>query len=158
VAESLTRVLPLADAAATARLGVRLAAALPANYAGWLILLQGDLGAGKSTLARALLHALGHEGAVPSPTYTLVEPYELPRGTVYHVDLYRVASTAELEFLGWSELREGLVLVEWPERVPALDAGADLRICLDYDGDGRQARLAALSTRGAACLEALQRS
>ncbi len=152
----LSRALP--DEAATAALGAALARALPAEPGGLLILLQGELGAGKSTLARALLRALGHEGPVPSPTYTLVEPYELAagrRGMVYHVDLYRVAAADELDYLGWDELSDGLLLVEWPERAPALFAQADLTVSLAYDGAGRRVALTAGSNRGAALLAAL---
>ena len=119
---------------------------------GWTILLQGELGAGKSTLARAILHALGHSGTVPSPTYTLVEPYDLSRYPVYHIDLYRISSSEELEFLGWSDLQSGLILVEWPERVPGLSESADIRIELSYLGEGRAARLTGLSERGLAVL------
>ena len=119
----------------------------PRTPRGWLILLQGELGAGKTTLARAALEALGHAGTVPSPTYTLVEPYEVPRGIVYHVDLYRIADANELEFLGWDDLREGLLLVEWPERVPTLLDDADLAIALSYSGAGRNASVTAISPR-----------
>lgn len=152
MAESLIRRLPLADEAATGRLGAWLADALPYDYGGWMLLLKGDLGAGKSTLARALIRALGHDGAIPSPTYTLVEPYEFARGTVYHVDLYRVASASELEFLGWHELSHGLRLVEWPERVPTLVDEADVELELDFDGPGRSAKLEALTERAGAWL------
>ena len=102
--------------------------------AGMTILLEGDLGAGKSTFARGLIRALGHSGPVPSPTYTLVEPYALPAVTVYHVDLYRVSSEDELRFLGWNELDDGLRLVEWPDRAPQLAGTADIRLLLEYDG------------------------
>lgn len=144
---------PLADESATIALGRQLAHALPAKSAGLMILLQGELGCGKSTLARALLGALGHVGPVPSPTYTLVEPYELACGSVYHVDLYRIASADELAFLGWDELADGLTLVEWPERVPALFEQADLAVRLRYAGNGRAATLEAATDRGAALLE-----
>ena len=130
---------------------------MPADARGWAILLQGELGAGKSTFARAMLHALGHEGAVPSPTYALVEPYALSKYSVYHIDLYRISSTDELEFLGWSDLQDGLKLVEWPERAPQLDHEADIRIALSFDGEGRAADLTGLSERGAAVLAALDR-
>jgi tRNA threonylcarbamoyladenosine biosynthesis protein TsaE len=156
----------LPDTGATEQLGRSLASQLPADSSGWMLLLQGELGSGKSTLARALLHALGHQGPVPSPTYTLVEPYEIGDRTVYHVDLYRIADESELPFLGWSELREGLMLVEWPERVPALEDQADLKIRLAYlDGKesrngsiGRQATLQARSERAASLLQALSLS
>lgn len=133
--------LSLPDSAATQALGRAVAAALPraGGLAGRLLLLEGELGSGKTTLARALLRALGHEGPVPSPTYTLVEPYELAPGRVYHIDLYRLSGEAELPFLGWDELGDGLRLVEWPERAPGLLDAADVRIRLWYDGAGRRA-------------------
>ena len=155
MAESLSRAVrefELANEAATRRLGAALATALPSPAAGLLVTLSGELGAGKSTLARALLVALGHDGPVPSPTYTLVEPYELDAGNVYHVDLYRIGSADELEYLGWDELADGLRLVEWPERVAGLADSADLAVELGYAGDGRRARLTAGSERGAALL------
>lgn len=147
--------LSLADDAATTALGTLLAKHLPAPRAGWLILLQGELGAGKSTLARALLRGLGHSGPVPSPTYTLVEPYEFAEGDVYHVDLYRIGSAEELEFLGWDDLSDGLLLVEWPERVPELFGQADVCLHLRYDGDGRRVELNPGSDRGAGWLASL---
>lgn len=145
----------LADEAATQALARRVQAALPADLAGWTILLEGELGAGKSSFARALIHALGHEGPVPSPTYTLVEPYYLSSNSVYHIDLYRVYLEEELQFLGWGELDDGLRLVEWPERAPGLAESADLRVLLAYDGDGRSAELSGLSARGQGLLQGL---
>jgi tRNA threonylcarbamoyladenosine biosynthesis protein TsaE len=138
----------LPDEGATEALARRLAAALPERTAGLTLLLQGDLGAGKSTFARALIRSLGHSGAVPSPTYTLVEPYDLPGGMVYHVDLYRVSSEDELRYLGWTELDEGFRIVEWPDRAPGISAQADLRLELEYDGPGRSATSRALSAAG----------
>ncbi len=129
----------LPSAADTDAFGARLARALPADAAGVMVTLKGDLGAGKTALARAFLTALGHNGPVPSPTYTLVEPYDVLQYPVYHIDLYRVASGEELEFLGWDDLRRGLVLVEWPERAPDLTANADLAIELVYRDSGRAA-------------------
>ena len=137
----------LADEAATTAFGKELLDALPEDLAGWTLLLNGDLGAGKSTLARALIKAAGHTGAVPSPTYTLVEPYKLSRGNIYHVDLYRISSADELRFLGWNELDDGCRIVEWPDRAPGLVEEADLSITLSYDGEGRTVELAALSER-----------
>jgi len=138
----------LPDEQASIDLGTALAAALPRDFGGWSILLQGELGAGKSTLARAMLRELGHAGRVPSPTYTLVEPYSFSRGDVYHIDLYRIASADELEFLGWSDLGDGLKLIEWPERIPRLPDESDLLVLLDYQADGRAAQLTGLSSRG----------
>jgi len=128
-------------------------AALPDELAGWTILLRGELGAGKSTFARAFIKAAGHQGAVPSPSYTLVEPYKLASGNIYHIDLYRVSDEEELHYLGWNELDDSLRLVEWPERAPGLKDEADLMLDLEYAGRARLARLDALSERGSALIQ-----
>lgn len=141
----MKRYLP--DPVATDEFAAQLSAVLPADVAGWIMLLEGELGAGKSTFARALIHAMGHQGAVPSPTYTLVEPYQLPAGTIYHTDLYRISDEEELRFLGWTELEDGFRLVEWPQRVPGLRETADLLLHLSYADHGRQAELLSLSER-----------
>lgn len=146
----------LPDAVATGALAGRIARALPDERGGLTLLLEGELGAGKSTLARALIQALGHRGAVPSPTYTLIEPYSLPGGPVYHVDLYRVADADELEYLGLDELDDGMRIVEWPDRAAALERAADLRIRLRYAGDGREADVEGLSGRGDAILAGIE--
>lgn len=151
--EPLSVRVELPDPAATEALGRRLASLLPADSRGWTILLQGELGSGKSTLARALLSALGHAGPVPSPTYTLVEPYDIDGRVVYHVDLYRVSDTGELPYLGWSDMDDGLMLVEWPERAPSLAARADLAVALRYRGTGREATLSGSSARGAGLID-----
>ncbi|MCP5090792.1 MAG: tRNA (adenosine(37)-N6)-threonylcarbamoyltransferase complex ATPase subunit type 1 TsaE [Gammaproteobacteria bacterium] len=143
----------LADEAATAALGRQFLSVLPEDLAGWTVLLSGELGAGKSTFARALIKAAGHSGPVPSPTYTLVEPYQLSRGSIYHIDLYRISSEEELRYLGWSELDDGLRLVEWPDRAPGLSATADLELLLAYEGGGRRAELKGLSDRGKSLIE-----
>ena len=141
----MNRYLP--DEAATIAFGQALLDALPEDLAGWTILLNGELGAGKSTFARAFIRAAGHTGPVPSPTYTLVEPYQLPRGNIYHVDLYRVSDEEELRYLGWNELDDGCRIVEWPDRAPGLLAQADLSLTFAYDGDGRSVEIEALSPR-----------
>ena len=146
----------LPDPAATEALAARLHALLPEETGGWTVLLEGELGAGKSAFARALIRAMGHDGAVPSPTYTLVEPYSLRQGMVYHVDLYRVASEEELRYLGWNELESGLRLVEWPDRAPSLSATADLLVTLRYEGDGRTADIVGLSPRGGELVDRLE--
>ena len=148
----------LPDESATEALAGRVAAELPADTAGWIVLLSGELGAGKSTFARALIRALGASGPVPSPTYTLVEPYTVPRGQVYHVDLYRVSGEEELRYLGWTELDDGLRLVEWPERAPGIAKRADLEVRLTYEGTGRDAEMIGLSQRGSALVAQLQGS
>ena len=142
----MKRFLP--DEAATTAFGRELLDALPQDLAGWTLLLTGELGAGKSTLARAFIKAAGHTGAVPSPTYTLVEPYNLARGNIYHVDLYRVSDEDELRYLGWNELDDGCRIVEWPDRAPGLMGQADLAITLSYDGLGRTIEVEGLSDRG----------
>jgi len=152
----VTRFLP--DEAATIAFGRELLEALPDNLAGWTVLLRGDLGAGKSTFARALIRAAGHDGAIPSPTYTLVEPYSTARGNIYHVDLYRVSGEEELRYLGWDELEDGCRLVEWPDRAPGLTAQADLALTLHYEGDGRAAELVGLSERGRDLLARISQS
>jgi tRNA threonylcarbamoyladenosine biosynthesis protein TsaE len=150
--------LHLSDADATDALGAALAAARAnAAQAGVLIVhLHGDLGAGKSTLARALLRALGVQGAIRSPTYTLVERYPLSDGgEAWHLDLYRIGDAGELEFLGLDGGEASLWLIEWPERGLGWLPAPDLRIDLAQDGAGRQARLNALSEGGRAWLVAL---
>mgnify|MGYP001551123313 FL=1 len=151
----MKRFLP--DEAATIAFGQEVLDALPADLAGWTLLLRGELGAGKSTFARALIRAAGHEGPVPSPTYTLVEPYSLSRGKIYHVDLYRVSEEEELRYLGWNELDNGCRIVEWPDRAPGITEQADLSLTLAYDGEGRTADLVGLSDRGKALVSGLTR-
>ncbi len=138
----------LEDEAATTALAERFRAALPDSLAGLTVLLEGELGAGKSTFARGLIRAMDHSGPVPSPTYTLVEPYHVSSGVIYHVDLYRIASAEELRFLGWNELDDGLRLVEWPDRAPELADSADIRLTLSYDGSGRSVQIDGLSAPG----------
>lgn len=142
----MKRFLP--DEAATIAFGQEVLDALPVDLAGWTLLLHGELGAGKSTFARALIRAAGHLGPVPSPTYTLVEPYSLSRGNIYHVDLYRVSDEEELRYLGWNELENGCRIVEWPDRAPGITEQADLALTLTYEGEGRTADLVGLSDRG----------
>ena len=140
---------------ATMALAEAVFAAFPGDIGSWTVLLRGELGAGKSTFARAFIKAAGHDGVVPSPTYALVEPYDLAMGKIYHIDLYRVSDESELRYLGWNELDDGCRLVEWPERAPGLEDNADLALSLAYDGDGRSVVLRGLSERGEAVARAL---
>ncbi|MHC5148573.1 tRNA (adenosine(37)-N6)-threonylcarbamoyltransferase complex ATPase subunit type 1 TsaE [Stenotrophomonas rhizophila] len=136
----------LAQTEDTDLLGQRLAATRPPQA---VMQLQGDLGAGKSTLARALLRALGVQGAIRSPTYTLVERYPLADGhEAWHLDLYRIGNAQELDFLGLDEGSASLWLVEWPERGAGALPPTDLEVALDIQGQGRRARLAATSPAG----------
>lgn len=144
--------LSLADEAATARLAGILAAAQPGPA---VVYLRGDLGAGKSTLARAWLRSLGVAGTIRSPTYTLVERYPLGDSEALHLDLYRIGSGGELEFLGLDDVSAWLWLVEWPERGAGGLPAPDLEIELALDGRGRLASLRGPSGKGKAWLSAL---
>ncbi len=142
----------------TARLGAALARAVApfAARAPFVVHLRGDLGAGKTTLARAWLAALGHRGPVRSPTYTLVEGYEGEGWRAWHLDLYRLVDPGELEMLGIRDLLAvpGLLLVEWPERGGESVPPADLVLALSHDGSPgrRRARLEAQTARGTEAL------
>ena len=140
----------LPDTDATEALGQALARTRPPVA---VVHLHGDLGAGKSTLARALLRALGVAGAIRSPTYTLVERYPVEGGEAWHLDLYRIGDAGELEFLGLDEGAAELWLVEWPERGGAALPRADLQVDLSVEGNGRAARLVAASPQGQQWLE-----
>jgi tRNA threonylcarbamoyladenosine biosynthesis protein TsaE len=119
--------------------------------------LHGDLGAGKSTLARALLRALGVRGAIRSPTYTLVERYPLDAGgEAWHLDLYRIGDGAELEFLGLDGDEATLWLVEWPERGAGFLPPPDVRVDLEIAGTGRRAGFAAGTPAGSEWLGRLR--
>ena len=150
-------VIDLPAAADTEALGARFAVVLGA---GGLLALRGDLGAGKTTFTRGLLRALGVTGAVRSPSYTLVEPYELADRPAYHLDLYRLGDEEEIEYLGLRELDTpgALILVEWPERAPALLAAADLVLDFEHLADGRRVAVSAGTERGEAALARVRRS
>jgi len=107
-----------------------------------LIFLEGDLGAGKTTLVRGFLEARGYAGRVKSPTYTLIEPYELSDGRLYHLDLYRLGHPEELEYLGLREMleEEAVLLVEWPQRGAGWLPEPDLRVRLEYVAQGTARR------------------
>lgn len=145
--------LTLPDEAATAALAARAARLARAGDA---ILLDGPLGAGKSAFARAFLRAASGDPAleVPSPTFTLVQSYDLPQGAAHHMDLYRLDGPAGLPELGWEEAREGIVLVEWPDRLGPYAPAEALRITLAPAG-AENARRATLAGWDAPRLEAL---
>lgn len=130
-------------------LGARIA---QASAGTGVIYLHGDLGAGKTTLSRGILRGLGHAGAVKSPTFTLVEPYEIGEKRAYHFDLYRLADPEELEYLGIRDYFEGgaLCLIEWAERGAGILPKADLDITITPQAGGRMLHLEPHGVRGEA--------
>lgn len=145
----------LPDLAATEALARALAATQPRGAA---VYLQGDLGAGKSSLARGWLRALGVTGAVRSPTYTLVERYPLASGgEALHLDLYRIGDGGELEFLGLDDVDAALWLIEWPERGAESLVPPDLVVRLALEGEGRRAALEGRTPLGNAWVDAVRR-
>jgi tRNA threonylcarbamoyladenosine biosynthesis protein TsaE len=154
----------LARPSDTEQLGARLAAALrahagPASPIAAGIHLVGQLGAGKTTLVRGLAGALGIEGPIKSPTYTLVEPYTRDDVTLYHFDLYRLGNGEELEYLGARDAfaEAALCVIEWPERGQGWLPEPDLLVRLSVSGTGRDAEVRAGTPRGEALLALLDR-
>lgn len=129
---------------ATIAIGKQLARVIRAPF---VIFLQGELGAGKTTLVRSFLKELGYSGNVKSPTYTLVESYLFPQFLIYHFDLYRLSDPEELEFIGIREYfgKDAIVFIEWPERGTGLLAPPDLKLQLDILPEGRLLTLQFLS-------------
>ncbi len=142
------------DEAATLGLGAALAKALEGGLTIWL---QGNLGAGKTTLVRGLLRELGFAGKVKSPTYSLVEPYVISGLYLYHFDLYRFVDPEEWEAAGFRDYfnPQSVCLVEWPEKAAELLPGPDVEINLAASGNGRSVMLVARSEIGKQCLERL---
>lgn len=126
-------------------------------HGGMVVYLQGDLGAGKTTLCRGLIQALGHAGHVKSPTYTLVEPYELSALQVYHFDLYRLHDAEELEFMGIRDYfsAQSLCLIEWPERGAGMLPAADMTLALQHIMDERLLQITAHSAQAQTLLTVL---
>ena len=136
--------IELTTSTQTEQLGARLTTLI---QPGCCVFLEGELGAGKTTLVRGLLHHLGHSGSVKSPTYTLVEPYHLKGMDIFHCDLYRLADPYELEYIGLTDLDNdnSILLVEWPERGHGMLPTCNINIALNYFEQGRQARITHLT-------------
>ncbi|WP_194756178.1 tRNA (adenosine(37)-N6)-threonylcarbamoyltransferase complex ATPase subunit type 1 TsaE [Aliidiomarina indica] len=145
----------LPDEEATVALGAEVARACSK---GITIYLRGTLGMGKTTFSRGFMHQLGHTGAVKSPTYTLIEPYELANWRVYHFDLYRLADPEELEYMGIRDYfsKDSLRLIEWPERGAGILPQADLVITLQPEANGRIATIVGHSDLGEEVVKQLQ--
>lgn len=151
----LSQHIALANEDAMLELGAHLAGC---RRPGAIILLYGNLGAGKTTLVRGFLRGLGFSGAVTSPTYTLVEPYAPGGQGVYHFDLYRLGDPDELEYLGARDYFDGsaIALIEWPERAAGMLPPGDLEIHIAYEGSGRRVELVADTARGREMLQCLE--
>ena len=150
-------IFELANAEATVALGAELSRSLLAtDINGLIVYLGGTLGAGKTTFCRGVLEALGYSGAVKSPTYTLVEPYNLVKMAVYHFDLYRLSDPEELEFMGVRDYFDGdsLSLVEWSERGLGVLPEPDVRIDISVCKSGRRAHMCAETKHGSAIVRA----
>jgi tRNA threonylcarbamoyladenosine biosynthesis protein TsaE len=123
-----------------------------------IVYLVGDLGAGKTTLARGFLRGVGYQGRVKSPTYTLLEPYELDTVFCYHFDLYRLADAEELAYLGVEDLLtdDAVMLIEWPERGQGGIPAADLLVEIKHAGFSRQVIIDGVSEQGAEIVQEIQ--
>lgn len=156
---TLTQTYFLADEAATIYMGTLLAKLVKRSLKkGIIVYLNGDLGAGKTTLTRGFVQGMGHVGNVKSPTYTLVEPYDLGEWMVYHFDLYRLADPEELEYMGIRDyfIENSCCFIEWPEKGRGLLAKADLIINLAYSGEQRSITLHAETVLGCKAITALE--
>ncbi len=146
--------LEIPDAQQQEALGGMMSADAPAAF---IIYLEGELGAGKTTLVRGFLRGLGYRGNVKSPTFTLLEPYELGDRAIYHLDLYRLADPGELEYLGLRDLlaTDATLLIEWPEQGRGMLPDADIVVSIGYRDEGRSLGFRSCSTAGERLLGSL---
>ena len=146
--------LEVPDARRQEALGGMISAEAPASF---IVYLEGDLGAGKTTLVRGFLRGLGYLGNVKSPTFTLLEPYKLGDRVVYHLDLYRLADPGELEYLGLRDLlaQDATLLIEWPEQGRGMLPDADIIVDIGYRDEGRSLGFRSRSKKGERLLTSL---
>jgi tRNA threonylcarbamoyladenosine biosynthesis protein TsaE len=146
--------LVLDDEAATLVCGERFASIL---VSGLIVYLHGDLGAGKTTFVRGVLHGLGHVGKVKSPTYTLVEPYIISSYNIYHFDLYRFTDEEEWDAAGFRDYfnPQSICMIEWPEKAAHVLPEPDIHVQLSSYQDGRKVQFSAGSVLGSQCLKKL---
>lgn len=140
----------IVDEKALRQVALRLWNRLQSKTGGWVIVLSGELGAGKTTFIQGFLAAMGYHERVKSPTYTLVEPYDINGIRVYHFDLYRLQDPHELEMIGFRDYfnPQSLCLIEWPEKAGKLLPSVDIAISLTYEGKDRKLILTGTSHRG----------
>ena len=124
---------------------------------GLVVSLKGEMGSGKTTLVRAIIKELGHVGSVPSPTYTLIEPYNFSNKPIYHIDLYRIEEDLELEFIGWNDFEvNSLIFIEWPERVHRVYKSSDIMIDFDFDIESRKLKIKPMSSEGTSLIKNIE--
>ena len=138
-------------------LGLIFTKILNSHKEGLVVSLKGEMGSGKTTLVRAIIKELGHVGSVPSPTYTLIEPYNLSNKPIYHIDLYRIEEDLELEIIGWNDFEiNSLIFIEWPERVHRVYKSSDIMIDFDLDIEGRKVKIKSMSSKGASLIKNIE--
>jgi len=150
----------LKDEQATVAMGTNIATLIKKELKlGIVVYLNGDLGAGKTTITRGFVQGMGHVGHVKSPTYTLVEPYDLDNWQVYHFDLYRLGDPEELEFMGIRDYFNDncCCFIEWPEKGFGLLANADITINMEYQGEQRNVEFQSHTALGYNMLIALEK-
>lgn len=136
----------------------RLSTAIAQSHSGFTLHLLGELGAGKTCFSRGFVQAMGHSGAVKSPTYTLVEPYELENNLIFHFDLYRLSDPEELEFLGFRDYLDdkAICLIEWPSKGEGLLPAPDLKISIEFTELGRNIEVEALTEKAMRVIQKIQ--